>query len=138
MTDTTTQKPSTGRESILLYLAHFIRVGGLNDREEDTDLFGNPVYLMTPWRIEVKAATWTFNQYSVRHMGSSLKRRWRQVRNQDGRLLSKIGTDIEARVPDADNYAELSSYNRVWEITVNLDEFEEGIQEHYPFNAYPF
>jgi len=85
MTDTT-QKPSTGREAILLYLAHFIRVGGLNDREEDTDLFGNPVYLMTPWRIEVKAATWTFNQYGVRHMGSSLKRRWRQVRR--GQLVN--------------------------------------------------
>ena len=132
MTDT---KP-TARECVLLYLAHYIRTDGDVALKSTTDVFGNKTLTITPWYLEVKVSAWSFNQYNKRHMGSTFTRRWREIKEPPQEALGRLGVSVESRPPEGDN--EPSGYNRVWDLTVDLDTFEEALTTHSPWTDYNF
>jgi len=123
------------REAVLLYLAHFIRTGGQPGRDQVDDIFGTPVYTITPWRIETQISVWTFNQYGKRIMGSTLHRRWRALREPPTTRLDTLGVTVRER-PPGDN--EPDGYNKVWDLKVDHDAFLAALQERSPYVDYSF
>jgi hypothetical protein len=137
MTDqeATDTKP-TARECVLLYLAHFIRTGGRPGDEVETDMLGQKRLVLTPWYVETKVSVWATNTYRKQHMGSTFQRRWREIKEPPQEALDRLGVSVESRPPEGDN--EPSGYNRVWDLTVDLDTFEEALTTHSPWIDYNF
>lgn len=134
MTDTP-DKP-TGRECVLLYLAHFIRTGGRPDNDpRENGLFGDKVYTLTPYRVENRIPNWSHRTYSKYQMGSTLRRRWRELKEETADRLDHMGITVVARDPGEN---ESDAFNVVWDLVVDMDEFEAALQEQEPFTEYSF
>ena len=137
MTDqqATDDKP-TARECVLLFLAHYVRVVGPKSRGSTTDLYGRKVFVLTPYYIHTKLSAWAFNQYQKRHLGATYARRWREIREAPRKQLSALGIEVEGRPPEGED--EPDSYNTVWDLTVDLDTFEQALSSQSPYTDYDF
>lgn len=130
------RKKPTGREIILLYVAHFIREGGRPGRDERQDAFGNRIVTLTSYRTQTKASVFATTQFGKHQMPSTLGRRWREIKEPPRTKLQQIGVDIRERPPRGEH--ESSSWNVVWDLSVDLDAFLEGIHEHKPWTEFGF
>lgn len=128
------RKP-TGRECVLLYLAHYVRVSGNSNQEPETTVFGDLILTVNSWRMQIKTSSFAHQQYRKYQMPSTLGRRWRELKEKPREKLQEIGISVNERPP---NEEETQSWNVVWDLHVNLEQFREGVQENAPWNEFAF
>lgn len=128
------RKP-TGRECTLLYLAHFVRVHDFSQQEVKTNFFGEPVLTVSSWHMQTKASSFAHTHYSKYQMPSTLGRRWRELKEKPREKLSQIGIAVKERAPNED---ESQSWNTVWDLHIDREQFREGVGENAPWNEFAF
>ena len=131
----TDQKMPTVKECLLLYLARLVRQQGGSEVDRTLDIFGRERYVITPWRIETKVSVWAQQRYCKYFYGSTVRRRWRELREEPQEKLERIGFIVKSRPPTND---EPVNANKVWVLVVNRDTFDDAIQEYPPFINYSF
>lgn len=118
----------TLKETLLLFVAYWIRQGGtrnLHDLFDEAD--GTTVTVrISQWHVQVKASVWGTQNFGVHGLGSTLARKWREIRNED--LLRKIGVVLEKNRGDEGRM--------VWDMRVDVDEFTHGVRIYSPWSDY--